>query len=44
MRRVKAWASSASQKVGSKSVVPARLGWRCGSIVAADVDATIEER
>jgi hypothetical protein len=43
IRRVTALASDVSQTVGSKVCRSgATSGWRCGSIVAADVDAKIE--
>ena len=42
IRSVMAWASDASQTVGSEVCRSgATSGWRCGSIVAADVDATL---
>jgi len=42
IRRVTDWASNSSQTVGSKVCRSgATSAWRCGSIVAADVDATI---
>jgi len=45
IRSVTAWASNASQAVGSHVCRSgATSGWRCGSIVSADVDATIEGR
>lgn len=42
IRRVRAWASNASQVTGTAVCISgATSGWRCGSIIAADVDATI---
>ena len=45
IRRVTAWASNASQTVGSKVCRSGGTsGWGCGTIVVADVDATIDGR
>ena len=43
IRSVTTWAPDASQTIGTRVCRSgATSGWRCGSIVAADVDATIE--
>jgi streptogrisin C len=45
IRSVTGWAPNSSQTVGSQVCVSGGTsGWRCGSIVAADVDATIGGR
>ena len=45
IRRVTGWASNASQTVGSKVCRSGGTsGWGCGTIVVADVDATIDGR
>lgn len=45
IRSVTGWASNSSQTVGSRVCFSGGTsGWRCGSIVAADVDTTIEGR
>ena len=45
IRRVTGWASNASQTVGAKVCRSGGTsGWGCGTIVVADVDATIDGR